>query len=229
MIEESSAKDTVYYEQTASDSESGAYSSADDVSQTDSSSNDSSDSSADSKPIEFPLDINLATAEELCAINGIGESTALKIIVYRDSVGKIGSLDELVEIDGIGEKTVDMLREYLYVDEKDSVPYVPKSDSQPEETSKPDETYTQTTTAAAEPAYAEQEYENSLTELREIHINSASANEISECLLISISCAEEIVSVREAIGEYSNIDELFLVESLTQSEISQFKDYVIFD
>ena len=61
------------------------------------------------------ININTATAEELCRVNGIGEVTAGKIIEYRERNGGFVSTDELLNIDGIGEKTLEKIQSYLKV------------------------------------------------------------------------------------------------------------------
>lgn len=65
----------------------------------------------------FPLNINLATVEEIAYIKGIGPKTAELIIAYRDRRGEIHNLEELLKIKGIGDKTLDKLREYLVTGE----------------------------------------------------------------------------------------------------------------
>ena len=66
--------------------------------------------------VEFPININTATKEHLEQIPGIGEKTALKIIAYREiSGGKISSIESLDDIAGIGAKTIEELKDYLYV------------------------------------------------------------------------------------------------------------------
>ena len=62
-----------------------------------------------------------------------------------------------------------------------------------------------------------------------VHINYASAEELSDALLIDITQAQDIVALREQISYFSAIDELELVNSLTVAEIIEFKDYVIID
>ena len=48
------------------------------------------------------ININTATQEELQMIKGIGPSTAMAIIQYRDNVGTFSSIDELTQVKGIG-------------------------------------------------------------------------------------------------------------------------------
>ena len=49
------------------------------------------------------ININTATKEELDTLPGIGPSTALKIIEYREEKWKFKNADELKEVSGIGE------------------------------------------------------------------------------------------------------------------------------
>ena len=49
-----------------------------------------------------PLDINRASAEELQRLPGIGVVIAARIVAYRDSVGRFGSVEQLEGVRGIG-------------------------------------------------------------------------------------------------------------------------------
>ena len=64
-------------------------------------------------------------------------------------------------------------------------------------------------------------------EMRPVNINTASADEISECLLIDIELADEIVSLREQIRYYSSVDELFLIDGLESGTISRIAGCVV--
>lgn len=56
------------------------------------------------------ININTASASELQALNGIGESKAEKIVAYREENGFFKSVDELKNVSGIGEKTLENIR-----------------------------------------------------------------------------------------------------------------------
>jgi len=53
-----------------------------------------------------PLDLNMATADDLEALPGIGPKRARRIAAWRARHGPCRSVDELQEISGIGAKTI---------------------------------------------------------------------------------------------------------------------------
>ena len=64
----------------------------------------------------YRLDINRADAENLCALPGIGETVAQRIIAYREAHGPFASLEDLMLVEGIGEKTMENIYAYLEED-----------------------------------------------------------------------------------------------------------------
>lgn len=61
------------------------------------------------------LDINRATKEDFEQLPRIGPVIAQRIVDYRDSVGRIRSINELIEVKGIGIKTLNKLSPYLKI------------------------------------------------------------------------------------------------------------------
>jgi len=61
------------------------------------------------------LNVNMATAEQLEEIKGVGEKTAKAIVEYREAHGPFASLDDLIQVKGIGEKKLAAMREHLTV------------------------------------------------------------------------------------------------------------------
>ena len=60
--------------------------------------------STESSSVSFPININIATAEQLEALPGIGPTYAQRIIDYRNANGPYTSPSQLLNISGIGEK-----------------------------------------------------------------------------------------------------------------------------
>ncbi|MGN0516268.1 ComEA family DNA-binding protein [Eubacterium sp.] len=63
----------------------------------------------------FPININTATVEELCLIDGMGEARASAIVEYREYIGGYESVDQIMNISGIGESLYAKLSPYLTV------------------------------------------------------------------------------------------------------------------
>jgi competence protein ComEA len=61
----------------------------------------------------LPVNLNSATVEELDALDGIGPTTAQKIVDYRDAHGGFTSVDELDQVDGIGPARLASLRDQV--------------------------------------------------------------------------------------------------------------------
>lgn len=66
--------------------------------------NETLDQSSASDPKSL-ININTADSEALQKINGVGPSTAEKIIAYRESNGQFKKIEEIKNIGGIGDKT----------------------------------------------------------------------------------------------------------------------------
>lgn len=61
------------------------------------------------------VNINTATQTELESLSGIGPSTALKIINYREEHGKFKSIEEIKEVPGIGDAKFNSIKDMIEV------------------------------------------------------------------------------------------------------------------
>ncbi len=57
----------------------------------------------------YPLNINIATAEDLDKLPGIGLKTAQRIIDYRQSYGKFKSAEDVRQVKGITRKALETI------------------------------------------------------------------------------------------------------------------------
>lgn len=75
----------------------------------------SSEATYTSSSVNYPLNLNSCTAEELMTINGIGEVKANNIIEYRDYLGGYTSVEQIKNIKGIGDGVFEKVAPYLTV------------------------------------------------------------------------------------------------------------------
>ena len=61
------------------------------------------------------ININKANVSELKQITGIGESTANKIIDYRENVGKFKKIEDIKEVKGIGDSKFESLKNKITI------------------------------------------------------------------------------------------------------------------
>jgi len=66
-------------------------------------------------PSSGPVDLNVATLDELDALPGIGPVLAQRIVDWRTAHGRFSTVDELGEVSGIGEATLAELRPVVTV------------------------------------------------------------------------------------------------------------------
>ena len=61
------------------------------------------------------ININTATQTQLEALSGIGPSTALKIIKYREENGKFKIIEDIKNVPGIGDSKFEAIKEEICV------------------------------------------------------------------------------------------------------------------
>lgn len=64
---------------------------------------------------DFPIDLNVADAEALDELPGVGPATAAAIVRWRDENGSFGTIDDLLDVPGLGPAKVEALRGLVVV------------------------------------------------------------------------------------------------------------------
>lgn len=77
--------------------------------------NTSNKNTTDKNDLNTKVNINTATKEELDTLPGIGESTANKIINYREENGKFKSIEEIKEVRGIGDSKFEQIKDLIEI------------------------------------------------------------------------------------------------------------------
>jgi competence protein ComEA len=62
-----------------------------------------------------PVDLNTAGVDQLDTVPGVGPTTALAIVAYRDRHGPFRSVEDLTEVQGIGPARLEALRDLVRV------------------------------------------------------------------------------------------------------------------
>lgn len=81
-----------------------------------SASRDAETTALQTKPNQPCLDLNIATAEELIRLPGIGEVMAKRIIDYRERHGAFRRSEEIIIIEGFSEKKYRAIAEMICVE-----------------------------------------------------------------------------------------------------------------
>ena len=61
------------------------------------------------------VNLNTSTKTELTSLPGIGPALAERILIYRQDYGFFQSIDDLSKVKGIGKKTLERLRDLVYI------------------------------------------------------------------------------------------------------------------
>ncbi len=75
----------------------------------------SAETDGESKQSDGRIDLNTADKQALMTLPGIGESKADRILEYRQTHGRFGSTEEVMNVSGIGSGVYEKIREYIKV------------------------------------------------------------------------------------------------------------------
>jgi len=67
------------------------------------------------QPPSKPLNLNIATADQLAQLPGIGPKTAQAIVDFRKNSGPFRRVEDLLAIRGISRRKLDAIRPYVIV------------------------------------------------------------------------------------------------------------------
>ena len=69
------------------------------------------------RSVTLRLDVNTATVGELCALPGVGETLAERIVEHRKKRGGLRNVEQLLAVQGMGQRTLENVRELVWCSE----------------------------------------------------------------------------------------------------------------
>ncbi len=168
--------------------------------------------------------INIADVDDFIEVKGIGEVKANEIVAYRDAISGFDDVYQLLDVKSVTAELFESIITHFYLDESQTADDL-TSDKDADTSEKADEISDESVSLPKEEDNSSSE--NDSLSRRSVNINTASADEIAACLLISTEQAKQIVEVREIIGGYSNISELVLCSLLQADLYTEIKPYII--
>ena len=162
-------------------------------------------------PASDCIDANTASADQLKALPGVGDTKATDIVAYRDAHGGFSSVDDLRQVKGIGAATLEKMRPLLcpVVGGTQSVSASPSQSA---------------TSATSGPASAPQAA--AIGSDGCIDINSADASALTAIPGIGASKAQAIVDHRTAVGAFSSLSALTDVKGIGASTRDKMTAYL---
>ncbi|OGW44115.1 MAG: hypothetical protein A2132_06355 [Nitrospirae bacterium RBG_16_43_11] len=61
------------------------------------------------------VNINVASADEMASVPGLGEKKSQAIVKFREKHGPFARVEDLKKVDGIGDKLFEKIRQYVTV------------------------------------------------------------------------------------------------------------------
>lgn len=181
--------------------------------------------------IKYPIDINFATKEELCSLEGIGNVLSEKIIEYRKE-HYFYSVEDITKVSGIGEKFIEENKDKIFVD----ISRLPEITEIYHTTTTITKT-TQKTIVFIDDTSDETEESTVVTTIiittecnntpkpKRVNLNTATYEDLLS-LSISPETAEQILDLREKTGYFSSTDELCYIENFSYELYMELFEYI---
>lgn len=153
-------------------------------------------------------DLNTAQAEDLCTVEGVGETLAQRILDVRTRLGGFTYREQLLEIRGIGNGLLERIMEVFVIPGEQTPPQ-----SLPPETTLPDpEPEPEVTTVTT------------IQERPFLEMNQMTLEQLRTVPGMTEQAAADILDMRTKIQYYSHPYELLLIESLDHDWIVSVLD-----
>ena len=190
------------------------------------------------------IDLNLATAEELDRLPGIGAVRAAAILELRTRIGGFSSVEQLDQVSGIGVKTMDRLRPYVRVSARltsasasavhaapmaqaATIPaaVVPQASTKPDMAAPPPRAEAAASAVKA-PARPKAGAAVKAAAVETVDINQAGAEELRKIKGIGPALAGRIVEDRKLHGLYRSAEELTRVKGIGPVSVQKMKPQI---
>ncbi|MDA3792839.1 MAG: helix-hairpin-helix domain-containing protein [Elusimicrobia bacterium] len=169
------------------------------------------------------VNINIATAEQISKIPGIGGVTAKKIIDYRDKSGNFKSVSDIMNIYGFSRSTYNKIKEYLTVEGGEELRQEEFDFSRPEPTQEREpEPEPEIKQERREPE-PEPEPEPETDTGGKLDINEAGIEEITAIPGINYPVAKNIVQYRKRMGGFKSWNDLLRIPGLNRRLLEKIK------
>jgi competence ComEA-like helix-hairpin-helix protein len=164
--------------------------------------------------VQFPLELNQATAAELTQISGIGEVLSERIVAYRSQIGGFSNLEQLKEVQGIGDGIYSKIVGFLYLESET----YPVSEAEVVESAEPAENSVEIAEPESVPAAG-----------FPLDLNLATKEELLQLPEMTDSVAEEILQFRAENQYYSSVYELLYLDGVSDKYFQQIREFVQVD
>ena len=174
--------------------------------------------------IEFPININMANKAELMMLDGIGEALSERIIQYREMNGEFKNIEEIMLVNGIGQSKFEVISKNIYVDN----PVYSNSDESEEDTDDADaEELTDIDLTEESEVYETEEAEETTAYIfTKYDLNKVTKDELLTIPEMTEENAEKILSLRESIGEFSHVYEIYLTDGISRTLAAKYVEYL---